>query len=81
MNHLPYDAFNGCLVEQDLIHVVGNEKPPCKAIKWMAIGEIRPQEVQATEVEAPWVAADLQLAIEDRSSAALRGSTAAPLQQ
>ena len=53
MNHLPYDIFNGSLVEQDLIHVVGNEKPPCGAIKKMAIGDIRPQEVYATKVEAP----------------------------
>ena len=53
MNHLPYDAFNGSLVEQDLIHVVGNEKPPCGAIKKMDIGDIRPQEVHATKVEAP----------------------------
>ena len=45
MNHLPYDAFNGFLVEQDLIHVVGNEEPPCEAIKQMAIDDIRPQEV------------------------------------
>ena len=45
MNHLPYDAFNGSLVEQDLIHVVGNEEPPCGAIKKMAIDDIRPQEV------------------------------------
>jgi hypothetical protein len=59
MNHLPYDAFNGSLVEQDLIHVVGNEETPCEAIKQMAIDDIRPQEVQATEVEAPQVAADL----------------------
>ena len=45
MNLLPYDAFNGSLVEQDLIHVVGNEEPPYEAIKQMAIGDIRPQEV------------------------------------
>jgi hypothetical protein len=59
MNHLPYDAFNGSLVEQDLIHLIGNEEPPCEAIKQMAIGDIRPQEVQAIEVEAPHVIADL----------------------
>jgi hypothetical protein len=47
----------------------------------MSIGEMRPQEVQATEVEAPRVVADLQLAVEDCSSVALWGSTAAPLQQ
>jgi hypothetical protein len=57
---LPYDAFNGSLVEQDLIHVIGNEEPPCEAIKQMAIGDIRPQEEQATEVEASHVIADLQ---------------------
>ena len=57
MNHLPYDAFNGSLVEQDLIHGVGNEEPPCKAIKLMAIGDIRPQEIQATTEEDPQVAA------------------------
>jgi hypothetical protein len=44
MNHLSYDAFNGSLVEQNLIHVVGNEEPPCKTIKQMAIGDIGPQE-------------------------------------
>ena len=45
MNHLPYDAFNGSLVEQDLVRGVGNEEPPCKAIKLIAIGDIRPQEI------------------------------------
>jgi len=88
---LPYDAFNGSLVKQDLIHVVGKEEPPCEAIKQMAIGDIRPQEVHATEVEAPQVTADLQpiaevraamLFIEatmlDSSSAASRSSTTAP---
>jgi hypothetical protein len=61
---LPYDAFNGSLVEQDLVHVVGNEEPPCEAIKQIAISDIRPQEVQAIEVEAPHIAADLQPAAE-----------------
>ena len=45
MNLLPFDAFNGSLVEQDLIHVVGNEEPAFEAIMKMAIGDIRPQEV------------------------------------
>ena len=53
MNHLPYDAFNGYLVEQDLIHVIGKEDPLCEAIKQMAIGDIRPQEDQATDDEDP----------------------------
>ena len=56
MNHLSYDAFNGSLVEQDLIRVVGNEEPPCGATKKMAIDDIRPQDVHATKVEAPQVA-------------------------
>jgi hypothetical protein len=45
MNHLPYDAFNVSLVEQDFLHVVGNEESPCKAIKRMATGDLRPQEI------------------------------------
>ena len=71
MNHLPYDAFNGSLVEQNLIHVVGKEEPPCEAIKQMAIGDIRPQEVQSTEVEAPQVVADLQPIAELRAAVPL----------
>ena len=31
MNHLPYDAFNGSLVEQDLVNIVGNDEPPVEA--------------------------------------------------
>jgi hypothetical protein len=42
---MSHDAFNGSLVEQDLIHGVGNEEPPYKAIKQMTIGDIRPQEI------------------------------------
>ena len=42
MNLLPYDAFNGSLVEQDLVDGIGNEEPPGKAIKLMAVGDIRP---------------------------------------
>ena len=59
--------FNGSLVEQDLLHVVGNEKPPCMTIKQMTIGNIRPQEIQAIEVEAPQVAADLEPAAKVRA--------------
>ena len=57
---MPYDAFNGSLVEQDLIHIVDNEEPPCEAIKQSIIGDIGPQEVQTIEVRAPHVIADLQ---------------------
>ena len=42
MDHLSYDVFNGSLVELDLDNVVGNEGPPCEAIKQMTIGDIRP---------------------------------------
>jgi len=68
MNHLSYDTFNGSLVEQDLIHDVGNEEPPCEAIKQMTIGDIRPQEVHAIEVEAPHIVADLQSVAEVRAA-------------
>ena len=44
MNHLPYDAFNGSLVEQDLIHDVGNEEPPWGNIKKMDTGDMRPKK-------------------------------------
>jgi hypothetical protein len=50
MNHFSYDAFNGSLVEQDLVYVVGNEEPPCEAIKQMAIGDITPKEDEVTDV-------------------------------
>jgi hypothetical protein len=86
MNHLLYDAFTSSLVEQDLIHVIRNEESPCETIKQMAIGDIRPQEVHATMVEAPQVVADLQPATEVRAALLLGGqhyrvasSTAAPL--
>ena len=41
------------------------------AIKQMAIGDIRPQEVQATEVEAPHVTIDLQPVVEIRAAVPL----------
>ena len=37
----------------------------------MAIGDIRPQEVQATEVEAPHVTIDLQPVVEIRAAVPL----------
>jgi hypothetical protein len=57
MNKLPCDALNSSLVEQDLLHVVGNEESPCKAIKRMATSDFRPQEIQATIEENPQVVA------------------------
>jgi len=53
MNVLPYDAFNGSLVEQDLIHVVGNEQSPCEMIKKMDIGDMRPKESKVTVIKIP----------------------------
>ena len=50
MNHLPYEAFNGSLVEQDLVHDVGNEEPPCEIIKKMVIGDIRPKKSKVTMI-------------------------------
>ena len=44
MNHLSYDAFNGSLVEQDLVHVVGNEESPYEEIKKMATDDMRPKK-------------------------------------
>jgi hypothetical protein len=45
MNLLSYDAFNGSLVEQNLLHGVGNKESPFKAIKRMTTGDFRPQEI------------------------------------
>ena len=78
MNHLPYDAFNGSLVEQDLIHAVGNEDPPCEVINQLAIDDIRPQEGQPTKVEDPQVAAAPNSA--DNSDAVQLQTSAATLQ-
>ena len=44
-------------MEQVDSSVVGKEDPPCEAIKQLAIGDIRPQEDEVTEVEVPQVAA------------------------
>jgi len=44
MNHSSYDAFNGSLVEQDLVHIVGNEESPYEEIKKMATGDMRPKK-------------------------------------
>ena len=48
-----FDESNGSQVEQVDSSVVGKEDPPCEAIKQMAIGDIRPQEDQATDDEDP----------------------------
>jgi hypothetical protein len=48
-----FDESNGSQVEQVDSSVVGKEDPPCEAIKQMTIGNIRPQEDQATDEEDP----------------------------
>jgi hypothetical protein len=52
-----FDESNGSQVEQVDLSVVGKEDPPCEAINQMAIGDIRPQEDQATDEEDPQVVA------------------------
>jgi hypothetical protein len=48
-----FNESNVSQVEQVDSSVVGKEDPPCKAIKQLAIGDIRPQEDQAIKVEVP----------------------------
>ena len=50
-------------MEQVDSSVVGKEDPPCEAIKQLAIGDIRPQEDEVTEVEVPQ-AADEQSSVD-----------------
>ena len=80
-------------MEQVDSSVVGKEDPPCEAIKQLAIGDIRPQEEEVTEVEVPQVAAapisddvpyatlqQTPAATLERDSATLKGGSAAPTQ-
>jgi hypothetical protein len=48
-----FDESNGSQVEQVDLSVVGKEDPPCKAIKQMAICDVRPREDQASDDEDP----------------------------
>ena len=54
---MTFNESNGSQVEQVNSSVVGKKDPPCEAIKQLIIGDIRPQEDEATEVEVPQVAA------------------------
>jgi hypothetical protein len=47
------DESNSSQEEQVDSSVVGKDDSPCEAIKQLAIGDIRPQEGQATEEEDP----------------------------
>jgi hypothetical protein len=51
MVDLTFDESNGSQVEQVDLNVVGNEKPSCEAIKQLAIGDVRPIEVQEEDEE------------------------------
>ena len=53
---MTFNESNGSQVEQVDSSIVGKEGPPCEAIKQLAIGDIRPQEEEVTEVEVPQVA-------------------------
>jgi transposase InsO family protein len=53
MVDVTFDESNGSQLEQVDSSVVEKEDPPCEAIKQMAIGNIRPQEDQATDDEDP----------------------------
>jgi hypothetical protein len=48
-----FDESNGSQVEQVDSSVVGMEDLPCDAIKHFAIGDIRPQEDEVTDLMVP----------------------------
>jgi hypothetical protein len=48
-----FNESNSSQVEQVDSSVVGKEDPPCDVIKQLAIGDIRPQEDEVTEVVVP----------------------------
>jgi hypothetical protein len=51
-----FDESNGSQVEQVDSSVVGKEDPPCDAITQLAIGDIRPQEDEVTDLVVPQAA-------------------------
>jgi hypothetical protein len=64
-----FDESNGSQVEQVDLSVVGKEDPPCKAIKQMSIGDIRPLEGQVSEEEdPPAVAAQISADVLDKDA-------------
>jgi hypothetical protein len=79
-----FDKSNDSQVEQVDSSVVGKEHLPCEAIKQLAIGDVRPQEDEVTEVEVPQVdaeeiSADVPDAREQQTLAAnLHNGSAAP---
>lgn len=69
-----FDESNVSQVEEDDSNIVSNEEPPCEAIKQFTIGDIRPQEVHATEEKTPLVTADPQQPV-TADAAVLRSPT------
>jgi hypothetical protein len=48
-----FNESNGFQVKQVDSSIVRKEDPPCEAIKQLAIGDIRPQEDEATDLVSP----------------------------
>ena len=71
-----FDESNGFQVEKIDSIVVGNEEPPCEAIKQLTIGDIRPWEEKAIEVETSQARATIDSAIEARAAVPPSGSAA-----
>jgi hypothetical protein len=53
---MTFDESNSSQVEQVDSSVVGKEDPPCEEIEQLAIGNIRPQEDEATDLVDPLAA-------------------------
>ena len=66
-----FDESNGSQIEQVDPSVVGIEEPPCEAIKEMAVGDIRPHEDKATEVEDPQVEATQHPTVKEQATVPL----------
>jgi hypothetical protein len=79
-----FDESNGSQIEQVDSSVVGKEDPPWEAIKQLAIGDIRPQEDEATDLVGPLVAdeevsTDVPNTKEEQTPTAVQqGGSAAP---
>jgi hypothetical protein len=83
MVDLTFSESNGSQVEQVDLNVVGNEEPSCKAIKQLAIGDVRPVEAQeegeeqlqaSTPLEGPKVTGST----EEQTPEVLRNSSKVP---
>jgi hypothetical protein len=50
---MTFNESNGSQVEQVDASIIGKKDPPCEIIKQLAIGNIRPQEDEATNLVGP----------------------------